>query len=256
MSDTPDDDYSEFWSEIPKKDKAGTEQSGTDGADPGDGKTNGAGKANGAGNAGAGAGHVGVRLSRARPNDATVTLVSGSDIKPAAYDWLWRDWLARGKLEILAGPVGAAKTTIAIGMAATITSGELWPDGTRATPGDVVVWSGEDAAEDTLMPRLLAFGGDPKRIHFVKAVVAGGKKRAFNPATDMPALIEATRHLKEIAMVLVDPVVMVVAGDSHKNTEVRRGLQPLIDFAVERNVVALGITHLTKGTQAVIRSSG
>jgi hypothetical protein len=49
-------------------------------------------------------------------------------------------------------------------------------------------------------------------------------------------------------MILVDPVVLMIAGDSHKNSEVRRGLQPLVDFAVDRDAVALGITHLTKGT--------
>jgi putative DNA primase/helicase len=51
-------------------------------------------------------------------------------------------------------------------------------------------------------------------------------------------------------MIDIDPVVMMVAGDSHKNTEVRRGLQPLADLAAARSCVALGVTHLTKGTGA------
>src|SRR4029077_12137268 len=39
-----------------------------------------------------------------------------------------------------------------------------------------------------------------------------------------------------------------VTGDSHKNAEVRRGLQPLVDFAAETGCVVLGVTHFTKGT--------
>jgi hypothetical protein len=110
------------------------------------------------------------------------------------------------------------------------------------------VWSGEDSAADTLLPRFIVAGGDRDKIHFVANVIAGGKKRPFNPSIDMPALTEAAKSLPRLGMIIVDPVVMMVAGDSHKNAEVRRGLQPLVGFAEERNAVALGITHLTKGT--------
>jgi hypothetical protein len=53
---------------------------------------------------------------------------------------------------------------------------------------------------------------------------------------------------------LVDPVVSAVAGDSHKNSEVRRGLQPLADFGEATNATGLGITHLSKNTTGTIRS--
>jgi putative DNA primase/helicase len=46
----------------------------------------------------------------------------------------------------------------------------------------------------------------------------------------------------------VDPLVSAVAGDSHKNAEVRRGLQPLADLARAARCALLGITHFTKGT--------
>jgi putative DNA primase/helicase len=178
----------------------------------------------------------------------TVTLVSGSEIAPIAIRWLWYGWLAEGKLEILAGAVSTGKTTIAIAFAATITSGGKWPDGTQADAGDVMVWSGEDDPEDTLLPRFLAAGGVRERIHFVKGVIEQGKPRAFDPSTDMPALALAAQSIASLKMIIVDPVVLMVAGDSHKNTEVRRSLQPLADLAAARSCVALGITHLTKGT--------
>ena len=163
--------------------------------------------------------------------DRVVTLVKGSDIEPIAIKWLWEGWLAAGKLAILAGAVATGKTTIAIAFAATITSGGRWPDGTRAEVGDVLVWSGEDDCEDTLLPRFLAAGGVRERIHFVRGVTEQGKARAFDPSTDMPALALAARSIASLKMIIVDPVVLMVAGDSHKNTEVRRSLQPLADLA-------------------------
>jgi putative DNA primase/helicase len=45
-----------------------------------------------------------------------------------------------------------------------------------------------------------------------------------------------------------DPIVSAVAGDSHKNAEVRRSLQPLADLAASMRCALLGITHFSKGT--------
>ena len=47
---------------------------------------------------------------------------------------------------------------------------------------------------------------------------------------------------------IVDPVVTVVAGDSHKNTEVRRALRPLVGLASDLAAAVLGVSHHTKGT--------
>jgi len=40
-----------------------------------------------------------------------------------------------------------------------------------------------------------------------------------------------------------------VTGDSHKNAEVRRGLQPIVDMANRVGAAVLGITHFTKGSK-------
>jgi len=52
-----------------------------------------------------------------------------------------------------------------------------------------------------------------------------------------------------VRLIVIDPVSTAVAGDSHKNTEVRLGLQPLVDLATTINAALLGITHLSKGGQ-------
>jgi putative DNA primase/helicase len=40
-----------------------------------------------------------------------------------------------------------------------------------------------------------------------------------------------------------------VTSDSHKNTETRRSLQPLVDMAARMNAALVGITHFSKGGQ-------
>jgi putative DNA primase/helicase len=177
-----------------------------------------------------------------------VVLTRGDTIHPEPIAWLWPGWLARGKLHILAGAPGQGKTTIALALAATLTIGGRWPDGTRTSAGSAVVWSAEDDPGDTLVPRLRAMGADMTRVHFVTAARVDGEQQPFDPARDMLQLAAAVERIGDVGLLLVDPVVSAVAGDSHKNTEVRRALQPLVDLGASIGAAVLGITHFSKGS--------
>jgi putative DNA primase/helicase len=180
----------------------------------------------------------------------SVTLLRATDINPEPISWLWPGWLARGKLQILAGAPGCGKTTIALKFAATLTTGGSWPDGSRAPVSNVLIWSGEDDPKDTLLPRLLAMGADRSRILFVSGSVdRDGKPRPFDPSQDMDSLRASAGEIGDIALMIVDPIVNAVAGDSHKNSETRRSLQPVVDLAEQLGAAVLGISHYTKGTQ-------
>ena len=174
----------------------------------------------------------------------------GSDLRIVPVAWLWRDWLARGKLHLLAGAPGQGKTTIALAFAATVTSGGRWPNGASCQPGNVLIYSGEDDPADTLAPRLLASGADMSRCYFVKGTRIDGEEQAFDPARDMEKLRKCIASMPGgIDLLIVDPIVGAVTGDSHKNTETRRGLQPLVDLAAECRCALIGITHFQKGGQ-------
>lgn len=179
----------------------------------------------------------------------SVVLVSGADLHPVPVAWLWRHWLALKKLHILAGAPGQGKTTLALAMAATVTIGGSWPDGTRCEKGNVLIWSGEDDPADTLLPRLLAAGADRNRCHFVIGSRRAGEVVPFDPARDLSQLLAHIAKIGGVRLLIVDPVVSAVTGDSHKNTEVRRALQPLVDLATACDCAVLGITHFAKGGQ-------
>ncbi|MCL1860939.1 MAG: AAA family ATPase [Proteobacteria bacterium] len=178
-----------------------------------------------------------------------VILKRGSDIEPEPIRWLWPGWIAAGKVHILAGAPSAGKTTISMSLAATITTGGRWPDGTHATRGRVVIWSGEDDPKDTLVPRLIASGADMSCVAFVTGAREGDARRAFDPAKDMGVLRDAIIKAGGAQLLIVDPVVSAVSGDGHKANDVRRGLQPLADLAASIGCAVIGITHLSKGTQ-------
>ena len=185
-----------------------------------------------------------------KPPADGVVIERGSDLRIVAVNWLWRNWLARGKLHLLAGAPGQGKTTIALAFAATVTSGGRWPDGASCKAGNVLIYSGEDDPSDTLAPRLLASGADMSRCYFVKGTRIDGEEQAFDPARDMEKLRKCIASMPGgIDLLIVDPIVGAVTGDSHKNTETRRGLQPLVDLAAECRCALIGITHFQKGGQ-------
>jgi len=179
-----------------------------------------------------------------------VNLTTANAVRPDPIQWLWPGWLAKGKVHLLAGAPGTGKTTVSVAMAATISRGDLWPDDTQAPAGDVLIWSGEDDIKDTLLPRLMATNADLSKIHFITSTFRDGASQPFDPSTDMAFLSEKIALLPTPpSLLIVDPIVAAVSGDSHRNAEVRRALQPLVDLAALRHCAVLGISHFSKGSQ-------
>lgn len=173
-------------------------------------------------------------------------LICGDSIAPKPIDWLWKGYLAKGKLHVFAGVAGEGKTTLILSVAAAITNGKDFPDGTSCLPSNVVIWSGEDDIADTLVPRLRAAGADMTRVFFIGGIESNGEKRAFDPASDIASL---RAQMNGVSFLLVDPLVSAISGDSHRNAETRRSLQPLVDLARDYGVCVLGISHFSKNTQ-------
>jgi len=177
-----------------------------------------------------------------------VELIRASSIKPEKILWLWNGWLAAGKLHILGGLPETGKTTLTLRMAAIISRGGKWIDGTEAPAGNVLIWSSEDGDADTIVPRLIASGADLDRIYLVGSIFDQHGRRQFDPAFDIPLLSEKLDSIGGARLLIIDPVVSAVASDSHKNGEVRRALQPVVDLATRHACAVIGITHFTKGT--------
>ncbi len=185
----------------------------------------------------------------AQPSQVTETVIlrSAASIVPRRIDWLWDGWLAVGKLHLLAGAPGTAKTTIALTWAAAISRGGQFPDGSPAKRGKVLIWSSEDDPRDTLIPRLIAAGADLNNIHIVESVNHNNKgKRVFDPSRDFPLLKSAVEQVGNVSFMIIDSVADAVAGDAGKNNQVRRALAPVKEFAEEMGIATLGITHFNK----------
>lgn len=191
-------------------------------------------------------------VSLAFTTDHDVDIVTASTIPIAATNWAWREWIATGVLTIVAGPPGTGKTTVALDFAATLSRGgrthAMWPDGSAAPFGSSIIWSTEDSVEATLIPRLVAAEADLSHIHILRGAYERGRRRDFDVQKDLPLLCDYINKIRDVRLIIIDPISQVVLGDANKNAEVRRALQPLITVAQQYGAALIGISHLTKGS--------
>jgi Mrp family chromosome partitioning ATPase len=180
----------------------------------------------------------------------SITLVQCSTIQAKPISWIWNGFIPQSKLTLLAGAGGTGKSTLAFNFAATVSNAGMWPDGTRCNvAGNILVWSSEDDAADTITPRLMAVGANLSRCGIISgAIDENGMRCGFDAARDMDYLREAVQQIGGVALLIIDPIVTAVTGDMHKANDVRRSLQAIVDFASEMNCAVIGITHFAKGS--------
>ena len=127
----------------------------------------------------------------------SITLVQCSTIEAKPITWLWNGFIPQGKLTLLAGAGGTGKSTLAFNFAATVSNAGTWPDGSRCDDAaNVLVWSSEDDAADTITPRLMAVGANLSRCGIISgAIDENGMRCPFDAARDMEQLREATQQI-------------------------------------------------------------
>jgi hypothetical protein len=188
-------------------------------------------------------------------------LQTASTVKPQAARWAWAGRIPLGNISLFAGREGLGKTTFEMWLLAQVTRGTLEGD-LHGQPADVIYATSEDSIEATLVPRFLAAGGDPTRIHFLSINTEENGAKYHSTLTlpgDMAKVAEAVDAVKARGLVL-DPLVgfMDHQFNSHKDQHVRRILGPLSQIAATRDLFVKGLIHMNKGESqdALARISG
>ncbi|MGV0694260.1 AAA family ATPase [Mycobacterium paraintracellulare] len=194
-----------------------------------------------------------VRDNHTNEAACTVRLMRLSDVKPERVEWLWRNRLPVGKLVTLDGDPGLGKSTLALSVAAIVTTAGAWPDGTACGQrSDVLLLSAEDGLADTVRPRLDAAGADVHRVHAIEGVTTVDEhgNRVLSPLTlaDVAGL-EAAITQTGARLLVVDVLMAYLPSgvDSHKDQDVRRVLSRLAGVADKTGCTVLLVRHLNKG---------
>src|SRR5215471_14629808 len=175
--------------------------------------------------------------------DAALRVVDADDLEMRGVEWLWVGRFALGKFGLIAGMPDMGKGQIGAFITAAVTAGIELPCGEGTTPQGNVIWfNAEDDARDTVLPRLVAAGADPKRVRFVNGARADGEDRMFSLVTDLQLLRKEIKRFGNVVLVIIDPVsayLGVGKVDGRSATDVRGVLTPLKDMAEELHIAVI-----------------
>jgi putative DNA primase/helicase len=200
-----------------------------------------------------------------KPSVVTPNIVRMCDVEPEAVKWLWPERIALGKLTVIAGDPGLGKSFLTIDLAARLSKGRDWPDGSQGVLGSAILVSGEDDPADTIRPRLDAADADVSRVEVLLGMTVKGdddepgRDRSISLKYDMQLIDEMLSERPECRLLIIDPLSAYLGEiDSHKNADVRSVLSPLTDLASRRTIAVVAVEHLNKrsGGSAIHRTQG
>jgi len=171
-------------------------------------------------------------------------LLCVDDVEETAIRWLWPGRVPLGRITMLVGRPGEGKSFLTTDMAAHVTRGRCWPDGTACPEGSVLLISAEDDPADTIRPRLRAHGADLTRVHLLSTVrrpdADGRPYETMFTLADLEALESAMAARPDCRLVVIAPLGSFLGGDTdaHRDNDVRSILVPVTMLA-ERHAVAV-----------------
>ena len=168
--------------------------------------------------------------------------------------WLWRDWIARGVLNVVASEPGTGKTRFGLDLARRLWLRLNWPDNqpNEMPEGTRTLWVQGDRNFAEMLQAARDFGlpGD--------AVALGSSPDDPTGSLDLddPDTLAALRERIQAAapaLVVIDTVGMVTGKNLCRPEEARAFFAPIIELAGQTGVAFLGLTHLSKDKEALGR---
>lgn len=190
-----------------------------------------------------------VNFGRTRlvPDGDGILSQKASDVEVETPRWLWPSYLPQGKITVLAGDPGLGKSTISLDLVSRITRGTILPTGERCPTGTCLVVSAEDAAEDTIVPRLIASHANRTKVELMREVRIDDEILYLSFPRDFDRF--RTKIIETGArLAIIDPLSAFLNKDtdSHKDQDIRSVLAPFEGIAEETQAAILIVAHLNK----------
>ncbi len=167
--------------------------------------------------------------------------------------WLWPGYLQANQLTHLAGLSAEGKSPVTRDLAARLSSGREWPDGTPNTfeKRMVLMLASEDDWATVILPHLMQAGANLDNIkRFAMTTVEGDSVAEALTALDQDIgqLEECLKdNANKVGMIVIDPITNYLGRvNMNKEGEARGLLMPLANLAQRYTVATKTVGHLNK----------
>lgn len=168
-------------------------------------------------------------------------VVRANEIHPREVRWLWYPYIPFGKITILQGDPGDGKSKLMLSLSALLSRGAPLPFASQGgEPMTIIYQTTEDDADDTVVPRFNAAGGNGANLVFIKE---DKKKLTFGDQRIRVAIVQFNAKL-----LILDPMSSYIGTDCSMNNanETRAEFNHLIEVAKETGCAVLIIAHMNK----------
>jgi len=171
-----------------------------------------------------------------------------SDVVTRPVDWLWEGRIPLGEYSVLVGHPSSGKSTLAAALAAHVSAGIPFPDGTRPAVGDVLFLSAEESAAKALVPRLRVAGAALDRVSIVDIrLKCANHSELFSLAEGTDPIEAALQEMNNPRLVIIDSLTSCTAGiDTFRTDAFGPVLADLAQLSERRNVTTLCLAYFTK----------
>ncbi len=168
-------------------------------------------------------------------------------VQPTSVQFLAYPYLPLGKISLLIGDPGIGKSTIAMNIAAALSTGMPLFDADKSREpiqGKSIYLSAEDNVADTLKPRLLAAGADCTQIAVITNIGSDISEDGY--------LLEDALEKTQARLVVLDPLQGFIGRDADmcRAADMRRLMGGLAVMAEKHRCAVLAIGHMNKATGA------
>ena len=181
-------------------------------------------------------------------------LINMRDVEAEHIRFLWKPYIAYGKISVIQGDPRDGKTTMMLAIAAAVTRGESITEGGENAvlmPSDVIFQTAEDGLSDTIKPRLEQLGADCSRVHIID--------EDDKTLSLVDERIEAAIVRTGAALFCLDPLQGYLGGaDMNGTGGVRPLMKNLAGIADRTGCAIVLVGHLNKngGSKSVYRWLG
>jgi hypothetical protein len=188
-----------------------------------------------------------------RFKEAEITYLDA--VQPIPVQFLAYPYLPLGKVSLLIGDPGVGKSTIAMNIAAALSTGAPlfdFDEGREPIQGKSIYLSSEDNVADTLKPRLMTAGADCSQIAVIDNI-------GYDIAEDGQILEDALRKTGA-RLIVLDPLQSFIGRDADmcRAADMRRLMGGVAAMAEKYSCTVLAVGHMNKatGTKSLYRGLG
>jgi hypothetical protein len=171
-----------------------------------------------------------------------------STVKPQPITWLWKNRIPTKRITLIEGDGGVAKSWLTMDVAAHVTTGRPFVDGSACPQGHVIIVSAEDDPAEVLVPRLIGQGADLTQVTALAGVRDENGELPFDLGE--VARLEMLVEEKRPKLVIIDPIVAYLGStDMNSARGVRALMTPLQNISAKYDLAIIVVRHLNKSSE-------